>query len=296
MKLLKDYSLSEDLGLNIFEYYDYQGLLIELFESIKKMDNKYSFRFFATRLELKSPGYIQSILSGKRNLSDTVLGKIFQIFNFTVDEQEYLELLVRLKKTSFTSPLYQSYKSRLQEIRAKKLKFKMVKLAQYECASSWVHWVIREMFLLKGASLDVKWIRKSLKRFLPLSSSQIQKYLDDLSTANLIEIDGDKVTVPDPILSLDPKSLPSLLKQYHSEAIMQSVENLSLDKVNREYGSIIVATSKEKFKHFKEKLQKDRRDALQLLTVPKEEANTLVSFNFQFFPVADVSAEEKDNK
>jgi len=294
VKLLKEINLLEDLGINIFEYYDYRSLLDDIFQALRSRDGKYSFRFFAKLLRLKSPGYIQSILNGKRNLSETVLGRIIENFGFSTDEREYLEILVRIKKTSFTNPFYPVYKSRLQEIRAKKLKLKLVKLAQYECVSSWVHWVIREMFLLKGAYLNIQWIKKSLKHSLALNTRQIQQCLDDLREAKLIEIEGEKVTVPDPVLSLDPKSLPALLTHYHSEAILRSVESLSLDEENREFGSVIVATTKEKFKRFKEKLQKDRSEALQLLSVKPGEAEMIVSHSFQFFPVAELECETKD--
>lgn len=48
-----------------------------------------------------------------------------------------------------------------------------------------------------------------------------------------------------------------------------------------------MATTPEKYKIFKEKLKKFRREALELLDTPENEATRVANFSFQLFQAVD---------
>ena len=68
---------------------------------------------------------------------------------------------------------------------------------------------------------------------------------------------------------------------------------LAQPAAEREFGSIIVATTQEKFEAFKKKLSHSRREALAYLDTPPEEAEMVVSFSFQYFAVAKAPQEKE---
>lgn len=283
---IKDLSLFEDLKIDVYQYLDYRLLMKDYFDSCRKHDKRYSYRYFANRLELRSPGYIQSLLKGDRKLSDKLTHEVCRLMQLSGDQRDYFELLIRMDRSEFGGDAHEEYYRRIQNLRSKKLVPKTLDEAQVECVSSWLHWVLREMTLLKGASLNVMWFRKCLSRFLNISTKQVLKGLEDLKQAKLLDEEDGRIFAPDPVLNFADERVSSVLKFYHKEAMEQGVAAMANKAQDREYGSVLVATTPEKFQRLKEKLKKERREALELLNTEPGEASMVVSFSFQLFPVA----------
>ncbi|MBF0238428.1 MAG: TIGR02147 family protein [SAR324 cluster bacterium] len=290
MTLLPDLKINKDIPLDLYDFYDFREVLKEYFQQCAQQNKRYSYRYFSRRLELKSPGYIQSILKGERQMSAKFYEDVVGMMGLGSSELDYFDLLVRMDRARPGSHLYQEIIPKLRQFRAKTLKVKSIQQAQGECISSWLHWVVREMTLLKGASLNIQWFKKSLRQLFSVNSSQIAQCLEELKAARLLVEENFEITAPDPVIQIREKKLAPLLTQYHHDALTQAMAGLSLPAKQREYGSILVTTTPEKFMEFKKKLKQDRSEALKLLNVPPGEGTMLVSFSFQLFPIAQVDS------
>ncbi len=289
---LRDLKIDTDLELDVYQYRDCRSLLKDYFESCKREDKKYSFRHFTKRLGLNSPGYIQSILQGKKSISDRLLEQLIQLMGLRHNKRAYFELLVRMERVDFSSPLYQEYYEAAQSMRSKNLKITSIDEAQCNCISSWYHWVVREMTMLKGATLNIQWFKKCLNRFIPLSTKQVIGIIEDLKTAELLVEQDHEISTPDPIINFADDKISTVLKMYHKGTMEQGILSLGTKAKDREYGSVLIATTPEKCQIVKEKLRKMRREVLESLETPSGEATVLVSFSYQMFPAAQV--EDKD--
>ncbi|MGK5093283.1 TIGR02147 family protein [Deltaproteobacteria bacterium TL4] len=279
-------SFEQDLQLDIYRYRDFRTILKIYFEACKDNHVKYSYRYFTKALGLNSPGYIQSILNGKKTLSDRLMREFIQMMGLPQSSRDYFELLVKMERVDFSSSLHHEYYQAAQMLRTKKIKVKTINESQIDCISSWYHWVIREMTLLKGAHLKVQWFRRCLHKLVPLSGKQIIKIIEDLKEAHLLQEQEGTLLTPDPVLNFADESISTLLKMYHRGTLEQGILSLGTKAHEREYGSVLAATTPEKVALVKEKLRKTRREILEMLDAPVGEATELVSFAYQFFPVA----------
>ncbi|MBF0350249.1 MAG: TIGR02147 family protein [SAR324 cluster bacterium] len=278
----------EDLNLDIYQYQDCRSLLKDYFEKCQELDKRYSFRYFSKTLGLSSPGYIQAMLQGKKPVSDRLMENMIHLLGLKKETRAYFEMLVRLDRVDFNSPLYQEYYQAIQTIRSKHLQVKSLDEAQYNCISSWYHWVIREMAMMQGASLKVQWLKRCLNRFVPITGKQIMRIVEDLKEARLLEETDGSLVVKDPVVNLGDETSAMMLKRYHMGAMEQGILSLNNKAKDRDYGSVLVATNPEKIQLAREKLRKTRREIMEILQASPEEASLVVSWSYQFFPVAEL--------
>jgi hypothetical protein len=66
--------------IDIFKYIDYRLFLVDAMKIKKDANPYFSFRFIAQHLGLRSPGFFNWVLQGKRNLSNTLSYKVAQLF------------------------------------------------------------------------------------------------------------------------------------------------------------------------------------------------------------------------
>lgn len=92
--------------------------------------------------------------------------------------------------------------------------------------------------------------------------------------------------IQDTMVNLADDTMARLLKQYHKGLLEQGILSLATAAKDREYGALLVATTPEKVKLLKEKLRKFRHELLETLDTPPGEADLLISFGFQMFPIA----------
>ncbi len=297
MNYLRDLQLDKDLEMNIFDYDSASEVLAEYVKRSQAINRRYSYRHFSKRLNSTSPGYIQELIKGKRSFTDEVLDKIVRMMGIVGRAEEYFDLLAHRDRLSEESPLHEEYTQRLKSIRRGMQNAKTFDEAQIDCHFSWLHLIIREMALLQNSRIDLAWIQKSFSTYgIPYSKKNILQCIDDMKRINmLVEKDGEYL-LQEPLLQFADEKISTMLYQLltrlHKEVMEHALFGLSYSPKQREYGSVIVATSPEKFREVKKKLKQIRLDLGEALEVPPGEANLLVSFSFQLFPVAR-SPEEK---
>ncbi len=275
---------------NIYDYLDPRKLLKDYFARCRERDSKYSMRYFAKRLGFGSPNYIQRMLNGDRKISEKTLDRLIALLEMEDSERDYFELLVKMAQAQDINRRNQ-YFTQIAAIRKKNLKVTTLHEAQYNCISSWLHWVVREISFLDGPIENVQWLSRFLR--VKVSPVMLSQCLNDLETAGLLVRDGDRLKAAMSSINF-PEEVQSLaLLNYHRQILDQAQNALSTQSPSeREYGAILVATTPEKYQQMKEKLKKFRREVLELLDTPDGEATRVINFSFQMFQVFDDIQEE----
>lgn len=270
---------------NIFDYTDHLVLLRDYFERYRKLDSKYSMRFFSKRLEFASPNYMQRILAGERRLTEETIDRLIRILGLEGGQRDYFELMIHCKQAKDVERKTQLY-NQILNLRRQMARITTLEEAQFASISSLLHYIIREMTFLKGSVENVQWVVRHIKR--KISPIKVSQCLDDLANAGLIErrngvykACNSSINFPEEIYSL-------ALMNYHREILNEAQEALKDQKYNeREYGAILVATTPDKFNRMKQKLKKFRREMLELMDTPDNEATIVANFSFQLFHVVD---------
>ena len=80
--------------VNVFEFTDYRQYLAAYFAERKKRDRKFSHRYFARRLGLRSPVFIMLVMRAERNITSSLAFRVSEELKHIQREAEYFESLV----------------------------------------------------------------------------------------------------------------------------------------------------------------------------------------------------------
>ncbi|MBF0287867.1 MAG: TIGR02147 family protein [SAR324 cluster bacterium] len=282
----------QHLDIDIYSYLDSRLLIMDYCNRCKAKDNRYSLRWFAKKLEFGAPNYIKLIIDGERNISEKRLEKFSSLMGLKGVESEYFELLVRMTQTSDIDRR-DHYFQKLSAIRRKKLKVHKLEGAQFDCLSSWLHLLIREMTFLKKFSSDSQWINKNL--MYKVSPNEIIKCIGDLETAGLLAREQEQLKAVDSSITFPDEVRSLAIQKYHQGILGQASIALQQSLEQREYGAALVATTPEKFKLVKEKMKNFRAEILELLDTENGEAEDVVVLAFQLFHVVEGSRDNEND-
>ncbi len=274
----------QECGIDVYKYLDSRRLLQAYCNACKSRDSRYSLRFFAKELGYGSPNYVTLIIEGSRNISEKKLGNFSKSMGLTGAEREYFELLVRLTQSSDVEGR-NHYFQQISAIRRKKLQINQLEDAQFECITSWLHLLIREMSFLQDFSEDPHWINQQLT--YKASVGEITKCLKDLEEAGLLVRKDKKLQAADLSITFPDEVRSLAIQKYHQGILSQGQVALDQSLDQREYGATVIATTPEKFQLVKEKLKKFRAEVLDLLNTKEGEANEVVVLAFQLFHAVD---------
>lgn len=282
----------QSLGIDIYSYLDSRLLIMDYCDRCKAEDSRYSLRWFAKKLGYGAPNYIKLIINGERSISEKRLEKFSSLMGLKGVEAEYFELLVRMTQTDDIDRR-NHYFQKLSAIRRKKLKVHKLEGAQFDCISSWLHLLIREMTFLENFSPDAQWINKNL--MYKVSPSEITKCIEDLETAGLLKREDEQLNATDSSITFPDEVRSLAIQKYHQGILGQASIALQQSLDQREYGAALVATTPEKFKLVKEKMKKFRAEILELLDTEHGEAEEVVVLAFQLFHVVESSSDNENN-
>lgn len=79
--------------MNVFEYNSMNSFFKDYFNFQKRKNPKFSIRTFSKELEITSPGALNQMLNGKRNIPAKHFQKFLEHLNFSIEEEFYLKEL-----------------------------------------------------------------------------------------------------------------------------------------------------------------------------------------------------------
>lgn len=175
------------MKVNILSYTDYQAYLQDWYQNEKKLDRAFSYRSFSKKVGLKSSSFSQRVFTGESALPRKSIDLFSKAMNHTLDETEYLKLLVSFKHAKKDTEKHRCLRKIQATTDSDTIK---LDIKRYEYFSTWYHPIIRE--IVTAIDFDKDYLK--LGRILQpqISAKQAHESVKLLIELGLIERQGHK--------------------------------------------------------------------------------------------------------
>ncbi len=252
-----------------------QHLLQERFSALKRKNAKYSVRAFAKRVGLNS-GALSSILSGKRNVSETLARRICE--KLALDPQARMEILQLFpKKRRYDKPGNPVDTTYVQ-----------LSAAQYRVIAEWQHFGLLVLMRTQGFKNDIGWIA----RRLGMSPTKIEQAISRLVSIGLIEKreDGTLQRIPQKFRTTDDV-VDASVQRSHEETLDLAKESLVRETIQeRDFTHISLAIHPKSLSMAKELIRKFQDEFAKL--VESDDATEVYRLSMQLFPLTQINQEK----
>ncbi len=273
------------MAIDIFEYSDYRQLLKDLYESHKKQDAKFSYRYIALRAGFKSAGFFSQIVQGKTNISMRIALNLADVFKLKKSEKEYFECLVLFSQAK-TQSNKQHYFQKI--ISLKKSKLKTLDERQYELFAKWYYLAVREwlgIFKFKG---EYKFLSESL---IPaITVAEAKEAIKVLEKLNLIQRKQDGIYERlDATLSTGDYWKSVAITQFQIDTL--DLAKGSYDRVDakhRNHSTLTLSISASEYGWIKDELSSLRKKILEIAKnspIP----DRVYQININVFPLSQIN-------
>jgi uncharacterized protein (TIGR02147 family) len=275
-------------ALEVFAYLDYRAFLRDYY--LEKKDSRgLSYRAFSRRAGLRSPNYLKLVIDGERNLSDEMAARFAKAVGLTGDGAAYFVELVRFSQAKNTPERNDSY-ARLTGYRSWR-RAQPLELAHAAYHSTWYLPAIRELCARRDFREDPAWVARAL---LPsISKAEAAAGLQTLLDLGLLTRDEKgRVVQGEPLLSTGPETRGLHIRNYHRTMMQCAASSMDdLPAAERDISSLTLCLSKDGLSRLKQRIQRFRRELLELATL-EEDPEQVVQVNFQLFPLSRARGEE----
>lgn len=169
-------------------FLSYRDFLKAWFAFKKSQRSSFSFRRFSALLGLKSPNFMQLVLSGQRNLSHELAIKVAQQAGLKNSHRQYFLALVGFEQAADPAEKEKFERTLLGEKR--KLRTSHIEKSRQQILSEWYHMLVRETLLLKNFEPSGEFIAQALG--YAISPEQAEDSLRLLLECSFIRIEAEE--------------------------------------------------------------------------------------------------------
>jgi uncharacterized protein (TIGR02147 family) len=238
----------------IARYKCYRAFLQDFFNYKKSLRAGFSYRQFAGLVGLKSPNYLQLVIQGKRNLSETTAERLAEALKLNKTETQYFVSLVNLDNA--VSPADKTKAEKHLYASSKKLLSKILPEDQQEVLSEWYHLLVRELVFLKDFEPSGEYISRKLNGILsPVQAEASFRLL--LRTQYLLQKDG-RYQAADPILDTGLDVFHhSFMQEVHAKMLKAwSLKIHDLGLRHQELGVLNIPLPKKNIPELQERIRR----------------------------------------
>jgi uncharacterized protein (TIGR02147 family) len=268
----------------IFDYLDYRYFLKDFYNDLKNRDKKYSHRYFALKLGVKSSGFFSEILSNKRNVSQKNILQLFTVLGFDKDESRYFDCLVNFNQAG-SLPEKDYWLQKMLE--CKKVNLKLLNKDVYEYFSKWYYTAIREMLFYYKEAVDPKTVAGKLNP--QLKADEVKNAITLLERLAMIEKKDDgSYTQKDAVISTGNQVKSVEVANFQLQTLDLAKNAVStFPSWQRDISTLTLSISGDGFKKIVEILQKTRKEIIKVAQSDTQE-DRVCQVNIQFFPLTKV--------
>jgi len=274
----------------LFNYLDYRAFLRDYYDSRKKSESFFSYRYMANKLKMDH-SLLVKILSGKRHIADNAVDKFFSFCKFTKRESQYFETLVHFEKarSKEQSRIYFE-----QLLALKGYRSTVITKEHYEYFQKWYYVAMRSLLDIYRFTGDYKELASKLNP--PLTVPQAKQAIELLTKLNFIkkETDGSYI-VTDTHVTTGEKWQDFAIAAYQKETIQMSASSIDRDpKETRDISSITMSLDLESFDDIKEILRECRASIIKRVdSIPEKQTDRVYQLNMQLIPLSAIKKEQK---
>ena len=284
-RLRTDYTLlvTKQGPVDVYAYLDYRAFLRDYYAAKKAKSSAFSYRSFSKRAGVSSPNYLKLVMEGQRSLSAKMAEQFAQACGLDADASRYFVHLVAFNqsKTSTERSLHYGKLTSSQHYRQAH-KLEVAHAAYY---SDWFMPVIRELAASREFKADPEWIADQLiPNITPLQAARALETLIELGL--LVEDDAGRLVQADALLSTGAETRGLHIAAFHRAMTQRALESIDLVPAqDRDISSLTLCLSRGGLRAFKERIQRMRRELLELSAL-EVEPEQVVQINFQLFPLS----------
>lgn len=265
----------------IYEYQDYREYLRDFYETLKKQDKKFSQRYLALKLGVKSSGFLSEVINGKRNLSQNNVLQWLKVLKLDKDASCYFDNLVHFNQAvSLSEKSY--WLQKLMD--CKKVHLSVLNKDLYEYFSRWYYTAIREMFFYYHNPADPKQIAAQV--YPPIKADDAKNAISLLERLGMIEKQPDgsykqrnaMVSTGDTVKSIEVANFQQQTAELAKEAILNVPSTL------RDITTLTVSISEAGYSRICELLKETRKEIAKIAQNDSGE-DRVYQVNVQLFPL-----------
>lgn len=237
----------------ISRYTSYRTFLGDFFGYKKSLRAGFSYRQFATLVGLKSPNYLQLVIQGKRNLTETTGRRLAEALKLSKSEVNYFESLIRLENASTELELVKAKKSLHSAL--KKLLTRFVEKGAQDVLQKWYYLLIREMVVLEDFEPSGKYISQRLKGII--SPEEAEDAFMLLQKSGYLKIKDNCYVQAEPVLDTGIDIYNhDFMQRYHSQLLKTWSTHINkLGYQNQELGVLNIPIPRGKITELQEKIR-----------------------------------------
>lgn len=269
----------------IFDYTDYRKFLSDYYDTQKKVNPAFSYRFFLRRVGVSSSGIYKEIVEGKRKLSRYLLQRFAETMKLNKKESAYFENMVFFNDAK--SPTEQRiYFERLLSLSS--AKSKTLNPDQYEFYQKWYYGAIRELLTFIRFKDNYSILAKSLNP--AIRQEQAQKAIALLEKLGLIKMGEDGFYHRmDPVVTTGGQVQSLQIMNFQQEMIDMAKAAYDLHPRNHlNMSTLTLSVSGETVDKIKEELT-EARSRILALAQREEKPNRVYELNMQLFPLSKIT-------
>lgn len=268
--------------IEVFGYLDYRAFLGDYYLA-KKQVRGFSYRSFSRRAGLSSPNYLKLVIEGQRNLSAEMAGRFAEACGLEEDAARYFVHLVAFNQATGVGERSKHY-AKLTGFRRYRQAHKL-DIAHAAYYASWYMPAIRELAASAEFQEDPAWIAQQLiPAITPLQAARAIDTLMELGL--LVRGEEGRLVQADALVSTGPETRGVHIGAFHRAMTERAMESIDLVPAqDRDISSLTLCLSRGGLAAFKERIQRIRRELLELSAL-EENPEQVIQINFQLFPLS----------
>lgn len=254
---------------SIFAYLDYRRYIKERIEADKRIDPKYSYRYFSARSQFSSSNFLSLVVKGKRNLTSASIAKVAKGLGLNRQERAFFENLVFMNQAA-THEERELYFQRMLKSKPFKAS-RQIDIDQYDYFSNWYNPVIREMAEFAPKPLDFDWIAQEIQP--PITARQAESAIRLLLKLGLIEQCPDGAyRKKEMVLTTGSEVRALQITNFHKQ--MTELAGSALDRFasdQRDISAVILSLRHDRMPQIKERIEAFRNELAEMAAADENE-------------------------
>lgn len=226
--------------VDIYKFIDYRKYLIEIYNSKKRNNLRFSYTTWGIKAGYKSRSYIRLVVTGKRNITLDSAMKIIPTLKIGKKEQRYFLSLINFNQALNLSQkeLYwnEVLRNRQQNIHECSTILNTYKfLSSHRCP---------QLQVLTSLD-DIDRSIPGLSKALDLKYDETREYLEILKTLGLVELEDGQWIAKNSDFKVKNDMNNIALKMFHKKSLNVAIDSLETDATTRHYRSMLMPLSSE---------------------------------------------------
>lgn len=274
---------------DIFKYTDYRKFISDYYAEQKAALRAFSYQYFARKAGIPNKGFLYNVISGHRNISESMAIKIARAMELTNKETDYFENLVSLNQAqSLWDKDY--FLNKVLAIKSTKKgsgSIRRTRLDQLEFYSKWYYSVVRSLLDMHDFKDDYARLARSV--YPPILPKEAKRAVQLLLKLGLIEKQKEgNYTLTDKTITTGPDILKAGLLNFQLESAELAKNAIrELPSSRRHISGLTLGISRKTYEAICREIESFQEKLLGMAEEDKE-ADNVYQFNFQFFPASNV--------